>query len=234
MQIVVIPVLIGFSLSGISNIMGIEAKNISTLLFDLGGVLVELDGPPIRPEWRAKEQSQEDSWPRWMSSRSVRQFESGKILPDIFAAQLVDEFDLLINEAEFMQYFMCWLSGLYEGTHALLKDVRPHYQLGVFSNTNELHWPRMMDEMQLAGCFDHYFASFDIGLMKPDKSAFEYVIQQMGVPPHEILFLDDTVVNIEAAQACGMQAVQVKGAANVRNVIESLGLLPDPDERQAI
>jgi len=88
--------------------------------------------------------------------------------------------------------------------------------------------------MQLAGGFDHYFASFDIGLMKPDKSAFEYVIQQMGVPPHEILFLDDTVINIEAAQACGMQAVQVKGVANARNVIESLGLLPDPDERQAI
>ena len=234
MPIVVILILRNFALSAVNDIMEIESKKVSTLLFDLGGVLVELDGPPIRPEWRVKDQLHEDAWLHWMSSHAVRQFESGKISPDVFASQLIDEFDLLINEEEFMRHFLCWLSGLYEGAHALLNEVRPHYQLGVFSNTNECHWPRMMDDMQLAGCFDHYFASFNIGLMKPDKSAFEYVIQQMGVSAQEILFLDDTAKNIEAAQACGMQAVQVKGARNARKAIESLGLLSKPAERQAV
>ena len=214
--------------------MEIEPEKVSTLLFDLGGVLVELDGPPIRPEWRARDQRHEDTWLHWMSSHAVRQFERGRISPTIFVSQLIDEFDLLINEEEFMRHFLGWLSGLYDGTHGLLNEVRPHYQLGVFSNTNECHWPRMMDEMQLAGCFDHYFASFNIGLMKPDKPAFEYVIQQMGVLPQEILFLDDTMKNIEAAQACGMQAVQVKGAANARETIELLGLLPGSSASQAI
>jgi putative hydrolase of the HAD superfamily len=211
-----------------------DSKIISTLLFDLGGVLVELNGPPIRQEWRAQDQLHEDAWLHWMSSHAVRQFERGKILPDVFASQLVDEFDLLINEEEFMQHFLNWLSGVYKGAHALLKELKPHYQLGVFSNTNELHWPRMMNEMQLDEYFDHCFASFEIGLMKPDKEAFEYVIQQMGVLPEEILFLDDTMKNIDAARLCGMQAVQVKGAANARETLRSLGLLSKPSVRQAI
>ena len=214
--------------------MSLKAEKITVLLFDLGGVLVELNGPPIRPEWRAEAGLHEDSWLHWMSSEAVRQFESGKISPDRFADRLVDEFDLLINEQEFMQHFVSWLAGPYEETHMLLEELRPHYQLGVFSNTNEIHWPRMMNEMQLAGCFDHYFASFQIGMLKPDKEAFEYIIEQMNAPAHEILFLDDTLKNIDAAKACGMQAVQVKGARGARTVIEALGLLPQSSERQVI
>jgi len=214
--------------------MSLRPEKITALLFDLGGVLVKLDGPPIRPEWRAGAELHQDGWLHWMSSQAVRQFESGKIQPDSFSAQLVDEFDLLISKEEFMQYFKNWLAGVYEGSHALLKDARPHYQLGVLSNTNEIHWPRMMHEMQLAGYFDHSFASFETGLLKPDKIAFEHVIQQMSVPADEILFLDDTQKNIEAAQVCGMQAVQVKGATEARKVIEALGLLPKSSKRQAI
>ena len=127
--------------------MSLASENITIVLFDLGGVLVELDGPPVRQEWQAKDQLPADTWPHWMSSEAVRQFESGKTLPEIFASQLVDEFDLSINGAEFMQHFLCWLSGLYDGSHALLDELRPHYQLGVFSNTNELHWPRIMDQI---------------------------------------------------------------------------------------
>lgn len=214
--------------------MTLEPENITTVLFDLGGVLVELDGPPVRQEWQAGDQLPEDTWPHWMTSQAVRQFESGKILPEIFASQLVDEFDLSINATDFMQHFLHWLSGLYDGSHALLDELRPHYQLGILSNTNELHWPRIMDEMQLAGRFDHYFASFEMGLMKPDVSAFEHVIQQMDVSPGEVLFLDDTLKNIEAARACGLQAVQVRGVTNARETIESMGLLPKSSKRQAI
>jgi len=210
--------------------MPLESEKITVLLFDLGGVLVELNGPPVRPEWRANELST-DSWLHWMSSQAVRQFESGEIGPDCFATRLVDEFDLLISEKEFMRHFVNWLAGLYEDTQSLLKAVRPYYQLGVFSNTNEIHWPRMMDEMRLAGYFDYYFASFEIGLLKPDKIAFEYVIRQIDVPADEILFLDDNQKNIDAARTCGMQAAQVKGAVEARKLIEASGLLPRSSKR---
>ena len=188
-------------------------------------MLVKLDGPPVLKEWRTEQGLQQD-WPHWLSSRAVRQFESGKISPETFADQLIDEFGLSIGRDEYLQHFKRWLSGLYDGVHNLLDELRPHYRLAVLSNTNELHWPRMMHDMQLAGQFDHYFASFDIGMTKPDHTTFEYVIEQINKPPHEILFLDDAVRNIEAARACGMQAVQVEANVGVRETIESIGLLP--------
>ena len=60
------------------------------VLFDLGGVLVELGGVPVLREW-AQIESDQDVWARWLRCPWVRRYERGQCTRDEFANGLVDD-----------------------------------------------------------------------------------------------------------------------------------------------
>jgi putative hydrolase of the HAD superfamily len=67
--------------------------------------------------------------------------------------------------------------------------------------------------------FKRIFVSSTIGLRKPEAEAFEYVVEQIGVPACRILFFDDLIQNVEGARACGLQAVHVMSSADVKDAL---------------
>ena len=93
------------------------------------------------------------------------------------------------------------------------------------SNTNSLHWPRLMHEMGLAEAFDHHFPSHLTGKIKPDKNAFETVLEKMRWRPRSVLFLDDNLPNVETAASLGIQAFHVRGLDEARAVLERARVL---------
>ena len=94
--------------------------------------------------------------------------------------------------------------------------------LYAFTNTNpthELAWRhRYADALTH---FDEIFVSSTIGLRKPDRAAFEWVADAMGVVPGRILFLDDNPQNVACAEAAGLQAVWVRSEADVVSALGS-------------
>lgn len=50
--------------------------------------------------------------------------------------------------------------------------------------------------------------SCEVGQIKPNADIFETAAQRFGVPPQELVFIDDSVHNVQAAQALGWRAVQ--------------------------
>ena len=70
------------------------SKSIDVILFDLGGVLVELAGVDQMIAWSKGITSHEELWRRWLESSAVRRFETGAIGRDDFAAAVIDEFFL--------------------------------------------------------------------------------------------------------------------------------------------
>ncbi len=74
--------------------------------------------------------------------------------------------------------------------------------------------------------FDRIFASHEIGLRKPEKRAFEHIATVIGVRVGSILFFDDLLENIEGARAAGLEAVQVRGPADVRDALRREGMIP--------
>ncbi|WP_027856297.1 HAD family hydrolase [Marinobacterium jannaschii] len=186
--------------------------NIEVVLFDLGGVLIELQGQPVKNEWLRHPEDHERNWARWLRSPAAQAFERGESGPDAFAEAVIAEMDLTVDADTFIEHFTWWPKGLFPGTLALLEQLRQiDLTVALFSNINQLHWPRVMDEMRLDGKFDHYFASHLIGKAKPCADAFRYVAGQMQVAPGSVLFLDDNQVNVDGALAAGMQAFVVKG-----------------------
>lgn len=200
----------------------------SVILFDLGGVLVELPVQPI-PSGRVNHApASGSSLSDWLTCPAAKAFEKGEISAARFADELVKEMNLPIAPEEFLMHFTFWPKGLFPGTTALIGRILPHYSLAVFSNTNELHWPRLMVEMKLEGVFDHYFASFQIGMAKPDPAAFRYVVNALSCDPCEILFLDDSRANVDAARLVGLNAEKVSGICQVEKVLAEYGALADP------
>jgi len=195
------------------------SKNISHLLFDLGGVIVELRGQPILNEWMGTDDTPEDVWEKWLTSKAPRAFESGKIGKEDFASMIVDELSLTVSTDEFLRYFTSLPIGPYPGAIELLESLKLRYSTALFSNSNIVHWDRKMNEMHLRTVFDHHFASHIMGKVKPDIEAFEQVVSELSVSPTRILFFDDNQMNVEAAQQLGMNAVRVVGFDNLPSAL---------------
>jgi putative hydrolase of the HAD superfamily len=61
--------------------------------------------------------------------------------------------------------------------------------------------------------------------IKPDAEAFEHVLDSPGCRPAQVLFLDDNLLNVEAAQGLGMDAFCVRGAGEAERVPTDLGII---------
>lgn len=197
--------------------------NIDCVIFDLGGVLIELDGPPVSAQ--NSQLTESEIWHRWLHSAAVREFESGKCTALEFAEALIQEFKLEQSPEAFLEYFDQWPKGVFAGAEALLASLKPRTQLACLSNTNQLHWHRFGKTHHLLEHFDQVFASFLTGHLKPDKSTFEHTIAGLNTAPNRLLFLDDNAVNVDAARNSGMQSELTRGPIEASSHLKRYGLL---------
>jgi HAD superfamily hydrolase (TIGR01509 family) len=181
---------------------------IKVVLLDLGGVLLRLHDPldtfgiDMRPDVFLE---------KWLLSDAVRKLERGELTAQPFASEMVQEFALPYEPQEFLQRFERWPDALFEGVPELLKTIAANYHLALLSNTNAFHWERDDLAGQLEPLIHSLFLSYRTGLVKPEADAFNDVISKLEVAAGEVLFLDDNVLNIDAARRCGMQANLTRG-----------------------
>jgi putative hydrolase of the HAD superfamily len=200
-------------------------RAVDFVLFDLGGVLIELGGLAAFREL-AGLGSDEEMWERWLGCPWVRRFERGGCTPDEFAEGVVADWQLGVPPDRFLQIFEAWPIGPFAGSAALLEDVQGSVPIGCCSNTNVVHWSYQSQHWPLLEVFDHSFLSFELGLVKPDREMFEAVGERVPAEPDRVLFLDDVVQNVDAARSYGFRAEQVHGPEQCRAVLEGLGLCP--------
>lgn len=195
------------------------------ILFDLGGVVVELTGVQTMIEWSGGNITPEEVWRRWLRCQAVRDFESGKTSVDHFTAQTVEELGLSVSSEQFLEGFRSWIGGTYDGIQEMITQLRTHTRVGCLSNTNQIHWETMTGKFGLDALFDHHYLSHHIGLTKPDREIFEHIITETSLRPDRILFLDDNLPNVEGARSAGLHSYHVRGASEAGEVLEELGLL---------
>jgi glucose-1-phosphatase len=200
------------------------ADRVDLVLFDLGGVLIEVAGVRAMLELTGID-SERELWRRWLTCRWVRRFESGGCSPSDFAAGVVADWQLDISPPAFLQAFRDWPTGPLPGAAELVAQTRASVTTGCFSNTNALHWRDHIATWPLTGLFDHRFLSFELGLLKPDIAAFAQVADQLEVPAGRVLFLDDNAVNVAGAAAAGFQASHAAGVDQARQRLVEAGVL---------
>jgi putative hydrolase of the HAD superfamily len=199
-------------------------ETIDAILFDLGGVLIELAGVNQMLDWCPDVESTAALWHRWLHSTAVRRYERGLATRDEFACEIVAEFALPVAPDAFLDAFSTWPRALFPGATDLLVELAPRYRLASVSNTNELHWARFAGEWSLPVHFHHNFPSYQVGKLKPDAEYFAHVLDELGLPAERVLFVDDNTLNVDAARRLGIVARQVAGVQSVRATLAELGL----------
>ncbi len=92
-------------------------------------------------------------------------------------------------------------------THELLRALRrAGLRCYLATNQAEHRGVHMRDELGYAGLFDGAFYSYEMGVAKPDPAYFRFIVDALGAPAHQLLFLDDRLDNVEAARSVGLRA----------------------------
>jgi putative hydrolase of the HAD superfamily len=81
--------------------------------------------------------------------------------------------------------------------------------------------------MGLGAAFEHHFVSHLTGKIKPDAAAFEDVIESLACSAAQVLFLDDNMLNVEAARSVGMHAARVQGPREAQRVLAEFGIIEE-------
>ena len=88
----------------------------------------------------------------------------------------------------------------------LIRELKKSYKIGLLSNAGEGELDSLKKDGSI-GLFDALTISYLAGYMKPDKRIFEKATETLGVKAEECVFIDDRLVNIEAAEKLGMQTI---------------------------
>ena len=198
-------------------------SEIKTLLFDLGGVLVELSGVANMMSW--SDLTEDEIWCRWTNSTSVRKFETGGCSADDFSRQIVEEFSLTVSPESFLDAFIAWPIP-YPGACDLLEQLSTRFRMVCLSNTNQLHWERFETESELLSHFHVTLPSHITGKMKPDVEVFCHALNVLDQNPESIFFMDDNQLNIDSAREVGIQAELTLSLSGVVENLEARGLFP--------
>ncbi len=193
-------------------------------MFDLGGVIVRWVGLDALAQLTSL--PREAVINRFAASDIFSAYEIGHCSDDIFAQELLTQFELGVSLSEAKAMWNSWVQESYAGTKDMLTQLRENYTLACLSNTNALHWEHLPTHINVEDYFDHSYASHIIKAAKPSPQSYLIPIQDMGVSPCDIWFFDDTIVNIEAAESVGMRAFHVDRKHGVIPVLKGLGLLP--------
>jgi HAD superfamily hydrolase (TIGR01509 family) len=202
--------------------MGEPAARPSVLLFDLGGVLVEITAFEALRAMLGEALDDDEVRERWLRSPAVRSFELGRVSPAVFASRFISEWRVALTPEAFLEDFGTWIKRPYAGAEALISSLRRKYRVSCLSNCNEVHWTAMAP---LLTSFDSAFSSHLLGEIKPDRAVFEKVMGELQVEPGQLWFFDDALLNVQAAESLGIKAFQVQGIEGTTSVLRREGLV---------
>ncbi|TSA42339.1 MAG: HAD family phosphatase [Betaproteobacteria bacterium] len=205
--------------------------DIRVLLFDLGGVILEIDFNRVFEVWGAHAGVPAPVIrSRFRFDAFYESHERGQITASAYFESLRASLGIRLSDAQFTEGWNAIFTGEVPGIAALLRQSKEILPLYVFSNTNSMHhayWAReFADTMRN---FQKVFVSSDLGRRKPEPEAFAAVTSAIGVPFENILFFDDTDENVQSARSLGMHAVHVGALADIEN---ALGKIQIPSYRR--
>jgi len=95
---------------------------------------------------------------------------------------------------------------------AFLKEINKKIRIAACTNTIELHWSLLTDpnRYQFPQLFEAIFASHLIGEAKPTRQSFTKVLGAVGLSPEEVVFVDDSALNVSGASQLGIKAIVLR------------------------
>lgn len=195
------------------NLERIELDGIKNIIFDFGQVLLNIN-PTLSAEafTNLGIRNGVDFWGSRNSSDLLIGLEKGMLSPDDFRKGALEMLVPGITPKQVDDAWNALLLDLPPIRVEKLKMLKPNYRLFLLSNSNQIHYDCYMGRFEkehgysMERLFEKLWFSFQLGLLKPDPEIFRYVLKDAGLIPEETLFIDDTLVHVEAARSVGINA----------------------------
>lgn len=190
---------------------------IKNIIFDLGGIFMTLDYQKTEDlfvQYGVKDFKQ--LFNQHHASPVFEQLETGKISPEAFydAFRTISQTSLSNEQIE--EAWNAMLLSFPLDRLEWLKNIKSKYNIYLYSNTNIIHYEAFMklyEHVTGTNSFNDFFIkayySHEFGYRKPHSASYLKILEEQHLLAAETLFIDDTLVNIEGAQAAGLQTIHL-------------------------
>ncbi|MCX7743442.1 MAG: HAD family phosphatase [Flavobacteriales bacterium] len=190
---------------------------IKNIIFDLGGVILDIDyNAPIREFAKLNMHNLESIYSIAHPDPMYSLYETGKISTEEFMNYLYSRSPEGTSPTAIFNAWNSILVGLPPHRIEILKQLKQHYRLFLLSNINELHiegfeaiYRRHFPESSIHDVMDKVYYSCRIGKRKPEADSFLHIVHEQNLELKETLFIDDSAVNVAGALQVGLLARRI-------------------------
>lgn len=207
--------------------------NKKAIIFDFGGVLIDLDIEDCKAAFKRDlgYEKIDDILDPCHQKGIVGDMEEGVITADEFRAAVLKDARPGARPEEVDEAFMHILSGIPAYKGALLNRLAETYDIYILSNNNPIVAAHMSELFAGVGVdfeklFKKSFLSFEMKALKPSEAFYKTVLDQIGVPAEDLLFIDDSQRNVEGAIAAGLPSVYYDPSSDLAALLADV--LEDP------
>jgi 2-haloacid dehalogenase len=197
-----------------------------TIIFDLGGVLLDWDPRYLYRKIFAEIEEmeyflEEICSPAWNAQMDVgKTFQEG--IDELLPLYPAYPDQIRIYQTRWPEM----LKGEIPDSVAILRELKDAgYRLAALSNWSGETFPQVRDQYEFLGWFDPLVLSGEAGIAKPDPMIFQYLLQKLGRTVSDCLFIDDNLENIAEAGRQGFETILFDSAELLRTELAGKGLL---------
>jgi putative hydrolase of the HAD superfamily len=200
---------------------------VSLIIFDLGKVIVDLSHLEMAAAIAEKSTEARFQNPFTLLSSVfesdnalTRPFDEGKLSPQEFYEAACRRFHLNLSYDDFI---LRWNRSFKENARVteLIERLYSRYRLFLLSNTNLLHYAYLEKTLPALQKMEQKILSFEIGHRKPSPLIFQVALQRAGVPPPEILYIDDMPESVSVANGLGIQGIVFKSIEHLEEELKN-------------
>ena len=189
------------------------------LLFDFGGVLIDIDYAATPAAMRCLSRAGSTiAFTQASQAELFDKFETGHLSPAGFRTGLRAAYALEGSDADLDAAWHAMLLDVPADRLALVAELRQRgHQTALLSNTNALHIAEIDRRLAakygfvhgIADVLDRVFYSQEVGLRKPGEEIFRHVLREMNWRPEDVLFIEDSPQHIATARRLGLQVLHL-------------------------
>jgi len=193
-----------------------------TLMFDLGNVIIPLKNERHWAQQVFNPIFEEEPLEILREGGFFRYYEMGKFGDKEFLDKLETHLRQGYQRKDIIDAWIALLDELPMHRLDFLRQLSENHRILLLSNTNNIHLSYIFDQYgqhALEKAFSYCYYSHLIGLAKPDRMIYKYVLRNEGLEASEVLFLDDKAENISSAAGLGIQTILVTPGEEIADLL---------------
>lgn len=202
---------------------------IKAIIFDMGGVLVDLDLEACRNAFKQElgYMNIDNVLDPCHQKGIIGDLEEGKIGAEEFRRAILAESKPGAGPEDVDRAFSRILAGIDQDKISLLKELSKDYDIYMLSNNNPVALPYAAKMFSDAGFsiekdFKKCYMSFELKHLKPSQAFYKVVMDDIGLPAEQMIFIDDSMTNVEGAVSAGLPAVYYESGTDLRALVADI------------